>query len=228
LLSAALLTLTEILTPPFRAVLWKSLGLTVLLLVLTWFGLQYLVAHFVTWPDQPWIETSVAIVSGFGFLVGLAFLIAPISALMAGLFSDDIASLVEAKHYPQDPPGRGLSFGASLLGTLGFTATVILVNLVCLVLLLVPGVNLVAFFISNGYLLGREFFEAAAARFVGVEGARALRREKALTVMLGGFVIALFLAIPIVNLLTPLFATAFMTHLHKYVTGSRPIDPVRV
>ena len=58
-------------------------------------------------------------------VVGLGFLVAPVSALMAGLFSDDISALVEAKHYPQDPPGHGLSFGASLLGTLGFTATVI-------------------------------------------------------------------------------------------------------
>jgi CysZ protein len=101
--------------------------------------------------------------------------------------------------------------------------TVILVNIVCLLLLLVPGVNLVAFFIGNGYLLGREFFEAAAARFRPIEEARALRRENAVTVLLGGFVIALFLAIPIVNLLTPLFATAFMTHLHKRLTGSVPV-----
>lgn len=224
MLQAATLALSEILTPPFRAVLWKSLGLTLALLALAWVGLQALVTHFITVPDYPWLATSVAIVSGFGFIVGLGFLVAPVSALMAGLFSDDISALVETKHYPQDPPGLGLSFGASLLGTLGFTATVIAVNIVCLALLLVPGVNLVAFFIGNGYLLGREFFEAAAARFRGVEGARALRRENGLTVLLAGFVIALFLAIPIVNLLTPLFATAFMTHLHKFLTGSRPVD----
>ncbi|MCX5495015.1 sulfate transporter family protein [Kaistia dalseonensis] len=223
MLTAAWLALNEILTPPFRSVLWKSLGLTILLLILAWFGLQALVLHFATWPSQPWIETSVAIVTGFGLVVGLCFLIAPVSALMAGLFSDDIASLVETTHYPFDPPGRGLSFSASLIGTLGFTLTVIAVNLVCLVLLLVPGVNLVAFFIGNGYLLGREFFEAAAARFRSVEEARALRRENAVTVLLGGFVIALFLAIPVVNLLTPLFATAFMTHLHKRLTGSVPV-----
>lgn len=223
MLSAAWLALSEILTPPFRAVLWKSLGLTILLLLLAWFGLQGLVVHFAAFPSQPWVETSVAILTGVGLVVGLGFLVAPVSALMAGLFSDDIASLVETTHYPQDPPGTGLSFGASLLGTLGFTLTAIVVNLVCLALLLVPGVNLVAFFIGNGYLLGREFFEAAAARFGGIERARALRRENAAAVLMAGFVIALFLAIPIVNLLTPIFAMAFMTHLHKRITGSRPV-----
>lgn len=223
MLQAATLALSEILTPPFRAVLWKSLGLTLALLALAWLGLQALVEYLVNWASLPG-ETYFVTISGIGFVVGLGFLVAPVSALMAGLFSDDISALVEAKHYPQDPPGRGLSFGASLLGTLGFTATVIAVNIVCLALLLVPGVNLVAFFIGNGYLLGREFFEATAARFRGVEGARALRRENGLTVLLAGFVIALFLAIPIVNLLTPLFATAFMTHLHKRLTGSCPVD----
>ncbi len=223
MLAAAWLALNDLPTPPFRAALWKMLGLTLLLLLLAWFGLQALVLHFAVWPSQPWIETSVAIVSGFGFVVGLAFLIGPVSALMAGLFSDDVAAVVETTHYPADPPGTPLSIGESILGTLGFTLTTILVNLVCLVLLLVPGVNLVAFFIGNGYLLGREFFEAAAARFGGVQHARAVRRENAGLVFVGGLVIALFLAIPILNLLTPLFAMAFMTHLSKRVAGRRPV-----
>ncbi|MBZ9935820.1 sulfate transporter family protein [Mesorhizobium sp. BR1-1-16] len=223
MLGAAWLALSDLPTPPFRAALWKMLGLTLLLLLLAWLGLQALVLHFAVWPSQPWIETSVAIVSGVGFVIGLGFLIGPVSALMAGLFSDDVAAVVEETHYPFDPPGTPLSLGTSLMGTLGFTATTILVNLVCLVLLLVPGVNLVAFFIGNGYLLGREFFEAAAARHGGVERARSLRRENAGLVLVGGFVIALFLAIPIVNLLTPLFAMAFMTHLYKRVAGSVPV-----
>jgi len=223
MLAAAWLALSDIGTPPFRAVLWKTLGLTLVLLIGVWFGLQALVVTFADWPSYPWIQTSVAIVTGFGLVIGLGFLIAPVSALMAGLFSDDIASVVEATHYPQDPPGKGLSFLDSVVSTLGFTATVILVNLVCLLLLLVPGVNLVAFFLGNGYLLGREFFEAAASRFRPVEAARQLRRDNAVTVLFAGFVIAAFLAIPILNLLTPLFATAFMSHVHKWVTGSRPL-----
>jgi CysZ protein len=81
----------------------------------------------------------------------------------------------------------------------------------------VPGVNLIAFFVGNGYLLGREFFEAAARRFHDRDGARALRQANAGRVFLGGIVIALFLAIPILNLFTPLFATAFMVHVYKQV-----------
>jgi CysZ protein len=36
---------------------------------------------------------------------------------------------------------------------------------------------------------------------------------------LAGLVIAAFLAVPLLNLLTPLFAAAMMVHLHKAVSA---------
>ena len=53
----------------------------------------------------------------------------------------------------------------SLVLALKFFGIVILGNLLALLLLLIPGVNIGAFFLVNGYLLGREFFEFAAMRF---------------------------------------------------------------
>jgi CysZ protein len=222
--SAAMLALSEILTPPFRAVLWKSLGWTIAALAVLGVALQALLLHLATWPDHPWLHATVVILGGVGLVVGLIFLIAPVTSLVASFYGDEIAGLIERQHYPQDPPGRDMSVAAGAGAAIGFGLTVLVVNLICLLLLLVPGINLVAFFIGNGYLLGREFFENAAARFRPIEAARALRREHKVTVFMAGLVIALFLAIPIVNLLTPLFATAFMTHLHKRLTGSRPIS----
>ena len=91
-----------------------------------------------------------------------------------------------------------------------------------LLLLLVPGVNIAAFFVVNGYLLGREFFEFAAMRFRSPVEARAFRAKHHVTVLLAGLLIAGFLAIPIVNLLTPLFAAGLMVHLHKSVSRRDP------
>ena len=39
------------------------------------------------------------------------------------------------------------------------------------------------------------------------------------TVYVGGLLIAAFVSIPIVNLATPLFAMAFMVHVHKRLSG---------
>ena len=86
-------------------------------------------------------------------------------------------------------------------------------------MLFVPGVGVVAWFGANGYLLGREYFELAAMRFRSAAEARAMRRDRALTVFAYGLLIAVFVAIPVVNLLTPLFATTLMVRLHKRLAG---------
>jgi CysZ protein len=109
-----------------------------------------------------------------------------------------------------------------LILSVKFLGVVILGNIVALLMLLIPGVNIIAFFVVNGYLLGREFFEFAAMRFRPEMEAKALRSKHATTVFLGGLVIAAFMAIPILNLLTPLFAAAMMVHLHKAVAQSEP------
>ena len=58
-----------------------------------------------------------------------------------------------------------------------FFVVVIVGNLIALLLLLVPGVNIAAFFVVNGYLLGREFFEFAAMRHRSPDEAKALRSD---------------------------------------------------
>jgi len=224
MVSSAIAAFTDILTPPFRAVLWKSLALTVGLLVLIWLGLQGLAGWLIDSP-YPWLDTSLTVLTGIGVFVGLGFLVAPVMSLFAGLFLDEVAELVERTRYPGDPPGKAQPLGVALRETLVFVGVVIVGNLVALMLLLVPGVNVVAFVVVNGYLLGREYFEAVAMRFGTPEEARALRRANAVTVFLAGLVVAAVLAIPLVNFLTPLFATAFMVHLRKRLAGRAAARP---
>ncbi len=67
-------------------------------------------------------------------------------------------------------------------------------------------------------LLGREFFEFAAMRHRPPAEARAFRQAHSGTVFLSGLAIAGFLAVPFLNLLTPIFATVMMVHLNKRLT----------
>ena len=93
----------------------------------------------------------------------------------------------------------------------------------------VAGVGFIAFFIATAWLLGKEYFELAAMRFRSPADAKAMRRDNAATVFMAGLIIAAFVAIPIVNLATPLFGMAFMVHMHKRLSGPRPelIEPAR-
>jgi CysZ protein len=213
MLAAAIQAFRELFTPPFRAVLFKCVGFTVGLLVLLIVVIEGLFNYTVAWPD--WIETTVSWIAGLGLVIGSIFLIPPVTSLMAALYLDDIAGQVERVHYPSDPPGKEMPTLAAIGVGLRFFIAVLVVNLVALLLLLVPGVNLIAFYAGNGYLLGREYFEMVAMRHLPPEEARRLRKAHMGYVSLGGLIIAGLASVPILNLLTPLFATAFMVRVYK-------------
>jgi CysZ protein len=213
MLSAAGQAFQELFTPPFRAVLWKCVGFTVALLALLIAAIIWSFGYFAAWPD--WIETAIQWLGGLALVVGSIFLIPPVTSLIAGLYLDDIAAVVEREHFPSEPPGRELPTWQSIALASKFFIVVLAVNIVALLLLLVPGVNLVAFYIGNGYLLGREYFELAAMRHLAAAEARRLRKANRLTVFLSGLIIAGLASVPIVNLVTPLFATAFMVRIYK-------------
>jgi CysZ protein len=210
----AIAAFAQIFTPPFRGALLKSLAMTIVLLILIWFGLDRLVAYFVH-VETGWLATALSWLVGLGLVVGLVFLVAPVTSLVAGFFLDDMAGIVEREVDPLGAPGKPVPVGVAAIFALRFAGLSILVNLIALALLFAPVVNVVAFLGANGYLLGREYFEFAAMRFRPAEEARAMRRHYALRIFLAGLIVAGFVAIPILNLCTPLFATAFMTRLHK-------------
>lgn len=232
ILEAARLAAINLFAPETRSVFWKVLGLTVLALVGLWFALRSIFMAFaLPWmegffPDIPdwagWLAFIFAILAGIGLALALALLLSPVTAIIAGLFLDDVAEVVEKRDYPGDPPGTALPIGTAVLSSIKFLGVIILGNIIALLLLFIPGVNLIAFFLVNGYLLGREFFEFAAMRFRPPQEARLFRAKHGPTVFLAGLVIAAFLAVPIVNLLTPLFAAGMMVHLHKLISQKDP------
>jgi CysZ protein len=217
MIDAASLALRDILSPPFRSVLLKSLALTIGLLIALWFGLEWFIAHVVTTP-WAWFDTLLDVLTGVGLVVMLCFLIAPVAALFVGLFLDDIADTVERTHYPADPPGRPLPLARSLLTSLRFLFVVLIVNALALPLVLIVGFGAIIFLVANAYLLGREYFQLAALRRHDEATVRGLRATYSTRIFAAGLIIAVFLAIPIVNLLGPLFATAFMVHLERQMS----------
>lgn len=233
ILDAARLSLANLFAPETRSVFWKVIGLTVLALAVIWLGLrESFIAFAWPWlqgavmPDLPdwagWLTFVFGIVASIGLALGLALLLAPVTALIAGFFLDDVAEVIEKRDYPQERPGVALPLGQAIMGSIKFLGVIVLGNLVALFLLFIPGVNLVAFFLVNGYLLGREFFEFAAMRHRSPAEARLFRAKHASTVLLAGLLVAAFLAVPLLNLLTPLFAAGLMVHLHKALSRKDP------
>jgi CysZ protein len=216
MLSDALHALSQVFSKPFRTVLWLSLVSTLLVLALAGAGLQWALEALPAFGAQ-WLDTSLEWIARFFAVIVLIPLVHPVVALVASLFLERIASVVEARDYPADPAGRDQPFMQSIIVSIRFTVLLVVVNIVALPFYLLPGVNLVLFWIVNGYLLGREYFELVALRHLDVNAVRALRRRHQFRIFITGVVIAAFATIPFLNLLAPLFATAFMVHTSKRI-----------
>ena len=82
-------------------------------------------------------------------------------------------------------------------------------------LALLFGIWFFVYFALNGYLMGREYFEAVAHRYSDIASAKALRRRERGRILVAGIVIAVLFTIPIVNFFAPIIAPVAMIHIFK-------------
>lgn len=243
MVDAALKALSQMMSPAMRSILWRSIGLALVLIVVLAIGLQRLLSWFATY-GEVWLEGLlgpswhsslevlawiISIAAGLGVVFGSVFLMPAITSLVASFFVDDVADVVEREYYPAERPGTALPFNQAIFEGIKTALLTILVYLVALPLVFLAGAGFLIFFLAAAWLLGREYFELAAMRFRSPEDAKAMRRDNAATVFTAGLFIAAFVSIPVVNLATPIFAMAFMVHMHKRLSGPRPelIEPAR-
>ena len=243
MLDAAVKALSQMISPPMRSILWRSIGLALVLIVVLAIGLQRLLSWFAT-HGEVWLEGLlgpswhaslevlawiISIAAGLGVVFGAVFLMPVITSLVASLFVDDVAEHVEREHYPAERPGVALPFNQAIYEGVKTALLTILVYLIALPFVFLAGAGFLIFVLATAWLLGREYFELAAMRFRSAEEAKAMRRDNAATIFTAGLFIAAFVSIPIVNLATPIFGMAFMVHMHKRLSGPRPelIEPAR-
>ena len=198
-------------------VIWVSVGAAVLVMAL----LIWIVAPLITstvFFQTGWLNALAEAASGIGVILIAWFLFPAVVTLVASTLLEYVSRAVEARHYPDLVKAREQPFSEILIYTLKFTGIVVLVNILVLPLyLLLPGLNFVLSWAINGYLLGREYFEMVAMRRMLLPEVKALRRRHGGRCFAGGVVIAIMMTIPILNLIAPVVATAFMTHLFEGV-----------
>ncbi|MEM1313859.1 MAG: EI24 domain-containing protein [Pseudomonadota bacterium] len=209
-----------------RVFFLSILGTIVLLMLFLW--LWGVAIDFIPdWSFSVW-GVDVAFLDeaagAFAWAVGAfaaIFLMFPVAAVFIGFFLEEIAAAVEARHYPGLPETPSLGFGEILKDGLLFTGALILANL--LAFLVYPFAGPFAPFVFlgvNAWLLGRQYFELAAARRIGTGPARALRRTQFAAVWSGGLLMALGLTIPVVNLAIPVLGAAAFTHAYHRAAGT--------
>ena len=192
-----------------------SLGLAVISFAVLWLALAAILEQIARfgWPAIDWLLQSL----GLAAVLVLSWLLFPaILTLIMGFFLTRIAGEVETVDYPGHPPPREQPLWEGIVVTLRMMAITIALNLAALpAYILAPGANFFVFLGLNGYLLGREYFEVVALRRLDAQGVRMMRRRFRGRVFAGGVVIAGLFLLPLVNLIAPVIATAFMVHLFE-------------
>lgn len=233
------MALGQLADPRMRGVLVMGVLGALAVFALLWAAVWWFLLAFD--PSAVWGLSTLVEWSGeyFDWIAGVAFVGAMLVAtfmmfpavvtIVVGLFLDKVADAVEARHYPDLGAPRPQPLSETLISTVKFAVIVILLNILMLplylALMLVPGGTLVLYYLLNGYLVGREFFELAAYRRLAPVEATRLRRAFRSRVLVAGIVLTFLMTIPVVNLLAPVLGAAFMVHVAHDLMRRRQIVP---
>ena len=211
--------------PRFQSVLWRGVGLTVLLLAAIYAALVFVIKVFIGGPitlpwigEVMWVDDLLSWGSLFLMLGLSVFLMVPVASAISSFFLDEVADAVETAHYPSLPPAQPPGFWEGLSDGARFFGLIVAANLLAVVAyLILPFAALFIFYGMNGWLLGQEYFQMAAIRREGRDGATRLRKRNAGRIWLAGCLMAVPLSVPLVNLLVPILGAATFTHLYHRV-----------
>lgn len=202
--------------PRLRGIIGWSLLLSLVLQVgIAWLG-WWLLNSFATF-EWKWINEVIVWTSGAGVIV-LALMLFPASfGIVISIFLEQIADIVEAKHYPELGKARGIPIWTGIWTGVVFLLAVLAINLVMLpfyvLALFIAGLGAVLFYAVNGWLAGRVYYEQVALRRLSPVEVKAWRRANAGVLWLTGIVIVFLGTIPILNLIVPVLGVAAMVHV---------------
>ena len=185
--------------------------LSLIVFLSLWVGVTWLI-EWETLTEITGVATVLKLLGSFATIVIAFFLFPVVITLFLGFFLESIAAAVEVKHYPDLAKPKGIGIVSGIYASLLFLLKAIVVNLLLLVLLVVPPVYPFAWFLGNGYLIGREYFELVAFRRLSRSDAKILRARHRWTLMFGGFGGVALFALPVINLIAPVILTMVMVH----------------
>jgi len=212
-----------------RKYLWFSILSALITFIALWSVIGWVLAE-TSISEIGWLESIVDILGGVATLALTWFLFPATVSAVIGLFLDQVAECVESRHYPGLPEAHGLPIGEGIFMSLKFVGILVVLNILMLPFLFLGPIFPIIFYLVNGYLLGREYFELVASRRLSPSEVTKLRKARQGGVLMMGIIIAFSLTIPLVNLLMPVVATSAMVHLferwHPTTPGSK--TPVNV
>ncbi len=169
-----------------------------------------------------WVAGIVVGVLGvFAFFAIFWLLFVIIVQLVDGFSLEQIISAIEARHNTDLPLAIVKSAPGMIINALQYFAMLVLLNLLAMPFYLIPLFGILVFYMVNGYLIGREYFELVALRRIDARSAKILRKTHRGQVFGAGLIATVLFSLPILNLLAPVVAAAAMVHIFEGLPGRR-------
>jgi CysZ protein len=170
---------------------------------------SYLADSWFSWIIE-WVGGALTLIMAY-FLFPLTF------PLITAMFLDAIASHVEKKHYREEKDIKLATFKRTIVPTIKFVLLSLTVNIICFPLYFTPVIGIFAYFIINGYLYGREYFQMIGLRYHDEKELKILRKGNKIALWVAGVLIVIGFTTPFVNLCAPIFATIFAVHNYHHM-----------
>lgn len=139
-------------------------------------------------------------------LIVLALILSPAASIIVGGLLFDLAAERVEKAIGA-PKARAVPLAEGLSNGLRIALPALLLNILAIPVYFIPGVNLAAFILLNGFLMGREYATLAAQRHMSYEAAVELRKRHGLSIFTAG------LACSVIPFFAPLVGASAMARL---------------
>ena len=218
------LAVVQLFDKSFQKMLWISIVASTITFLVFWLFVGYTLLETELFSTGwfygifDWIFIKITNIFGSILIFVLTWFLFPsIVTLIVTFFLEKVIDAVEEKHYPnlsKTRPQSMLEIGSI---TIKFMILSITLNLLVipfyLIFFFLGPLNLFIFYILNGYLLGKEYFELVAYRRLEPNKANDLFKRYRINVFSVGLISALLMTIPLVNMAAPIISVAAMVHL---------------
>lgn len=218
--------------PGIRRLVWRAavaaLAAMAALTVLLALGLPPLIRAIpdsgIGWLDQA-IDWAAGISLPFVAIIAIWWVFPALMAAILSIFVDEVVEIEERRVWPGRIGGRRVSLLGELGRALWVGIKMIAVHLMLVpfyILLLFTAVGPVVLYLAvNGWFLGAEFFALVALRHDPPQRAAELLRRWRPQIWAAGLVMAAVALVPVVNLVSAVFAAALATHLYHHLAGRK-------
>jgi hypothetical protein len=194
--------------------MFKSLLLAMIVFSLFLIGCGYFLFETNLF-DSKIIERISDVFGGVFALVVTIYFFPVLLTFFVSFFIEEIAFEIEKIHYQDLKNPREIPFMENLSCAVRFGFKAFFINIFALFFMIIPVIGVLFYYIINGLLVSREYFQIISLRRIKDKEVMRLYKKRSKKYILAGIFVVFLMTLPIINIFAPIIATSMFVHLSK-------------